>query len=706
LEQKPGPKPLPSFREDLVFHKGPVDQDGSPTFNIEDPVSAQYYKITWGEAHVIEAMRKGMTAVDLARKISETTTLKITPEEVESFFLQAAALKLLEIPTPSEQLKIEADRNKHDWVKWLLLHYLYFRIPLIHPDRFLTRTLPYVSKLASKPALFIYISLSLLGIIFLMGQFQEFLHTFTYFFNLEGIITYGIAISVVKIIHEFAHAYTAKYYKIHVPTMGLAFLVMWPVLYTDVTDSWKLQSRKERLAISSAGMLAEFVCAGLCTLGWTLSSPGLLQSAFFVISSATWITSLLVNINPALRYDGYYILSDIWGIDNLQQRAFAVTRWRFREWFLGMELPCPEERLTDKNMHRMIAYAVYTFFYRLFLYTAIAIFIYYAFTKALGVALFIVEILLFFIWPVVWEISDLYKNRSYFHFNRRFSLTLSVLLSIAVWFFLPLPHVQTFPAITVPEHEQRIYVPFSSEVENIYVKRGDLVRVGDPLIKLSSRPLETSIKKTDIEKQVVQAQIDLLTHDEKDRPHLKEKLSELSAIDERHIGYVAKLNQALVLSKITGIVYNFDTKIIPGEFVAENQLLGIIADPKPMHVISYVPELYFHIVHIGQEVTFRVKRPFERFKGKVVQITSLRTNQLIFPPLSSIYGGDLPSNKSTDGKITLVESYYMIKVELDADTPPIRFDQSGVLEVDGPWQSKAGIYWKKFLSILWRESGI
>ena len=223
--------------------------------------------------------------------------------------------------------------------------------------------------------------------------------TFTYFFNLEGAFIYAIAIIIVKIIHEFAHAYTAKYYKLYVPTMGIAMIVLWPVLYTDVTEGWKLQKRSQRLAISFAGIAAETIVAGISTFFWGISEPGLFQSVCFVIASVTWISTLVINLNPAMRFDGYYIMCDLTGIDNLQLRAFNYTRWQLRKWLLGLDVPCPEDLVTPQRKYGMIIYTIYTWIYRLFLYTAIAVFVYYKFTKALGVFLFLVEIIVFLMLP-------------------------------------------------------------------------------------------------------------------------------------------------------------------------------------------------------------------------------------------------------------------------------------------------------------------
>ena len=95
------------------------------------------------------------------------------------------------------------------------------------------------------------------GLIMVLGRWDEYIHTFSYFFDFQGFMAYGAAICFIKVIHEFSHAYTAKNYGVYVPTMGLAFICLWPVLYTDVTSSWQLARRNQRLAITVAGVVAE-----------------------------------------------------------------------------------------------------------------------------------------------------------------------------------------------------------------------------------------------------------------------------------------------------------------------------------------------------------------------------------------------------------------------------------------------------------------
>jgi len=122
------------------------------------------------------------------------------------------------------------------------------RIPLVRPDRFLTATYPYVAGLFSRTVALAILSIGLIGLYLVARQWDVFLDTFVDMFTLEGAVWFALTLGCLKVVHELGHAYTAKRFGCRVPTMGLALLVMVPVLYTDVNDSWKLTARRQRLA--------------------------------------------------------------------------------------------------------------------------------------------------------------------------------------------------------------------------------------------------------------------------------------------------------------------------------------------------------------------------------------------------------------------------------------------------------------------------
>ncbi|MEM1283627.1 MAG: site-2 protease family protein, partial [Chlamydiota bacterium] len=602
---KPKHQPLPQFRKDLEFYSGPEESDGSPTYNIFDPLKGQYFKINWAQYQIIINLEQNMSLKQLIQKINQKTTLKVNEDQIRYFFNHAASMGILALPKAAEQLDKESSKKTMKPLKWLLTHYLYFRIPLFSPDNFLEKTLPYVKVFVSWPAISLYIILTLFGLGQVFSRFDEFINTFSYLFSFKGIISLGLVMTAVKVLHELGHAYTAKYYGISVRKMGLAFLVLWPVMYTDVTDVWRLSKRSQRFAISAAGIIVELIVAGVCSFLWAMSSSGILQSLFFLIASSTWLSTLLINTNPAMRFDGYYLLSDLWGIDNLQPRAFAVTRWKLRELFLGLKAAPPEQKLTKRRIRGLVIYSLFTWTYRLFLYTAIALFVYGYFTKVLGVFLFIMEIGVFIIWPLSSEIQEIYKQRDKIKPNLHIALTSVGLLIVTFWFAFPFSHTLYFPALTVPANQQVIYIPYDGIIKEIHVERNDQVKSGDKIVTIYSKPLTNKIQELSKEKEMLERQVKILTFSDDQKNNkvsLPEKKAEIRGVREHIRGLEELRNKLSLNAQISGKIFSWDNSLKKNQPVAKDRILGKIAGNGNPRVLAFVDEEYIREFSVGKEV--------------------------------------------------------------------------------------------------------
>ncbi len=699
-------KPLPQFRQDLKLVKAPDDADGSPAYNLYDPVRARYFRLNWAEALVFQLVVPGMTLKELVLELQKRTTLDITEEEMSIFFDDAERHNLLARTRPSEDVERESEFTEMGWFKWIIFHYLYIRIPLFAADNFLSKTIGVVGILASRYAITLYVIIAVTGFLQLINRFDEFINTFTYFFNWEGFLGYAAAIIIVKIFHELGHAYVAKYYGIHVPIIGIALIILWPVLYTDVTDAWKLSSRKQRFAISFAGVAVELVLAGMATWGWVLSSPGIFQSICFLTASVTWISSLLINLNPCMRFDGYYLLSDLWGIDNMQNRSFDVTRWKLRQWLLGLDLPAPEP-LTKKRIMGMMIYSIATWIYRITLYISIAVIVYYKFTKVLGITLFIAEIAIFLVWPIIGEIQYLARLRKYIKINVRIVLTCIGGCLFIVWFVVPTPNNKSFTAITIPAMNQNIYIPYDGIIDRVYVKKGDYVAVGEPLFRLVSEPLEAEIRSTALSMNIVEREIVVASLDEKMQPDIAAKQAELRAYKAR-LGSLMQLKKQLtVRASLTGDIYDWDDQIHAGQAVAKDQVAGKIAELNQIEVVAYVPEEEVQDIHTGQEVVFKVKSSLEKIPGEITSIRPGRDIVLEHKQLASVHKGDLPTTQKKSGApLRLVESYYVVDVRLDREETKLNIGQLGYVEAEGPWRSRMLRLFSWVQKIFWRESAL
>lgn len=681
------PQYLPLFRKDLVMHKGPDDADGSPTYALYDPVKAQYYKIGWAECLIFESLRPHMTVKELIEIVESKAPLHVNDDEIKEFFEEALKHGLLIKRYSSEEIIKQAESKKVSWFTWLLHHYLYIRIPLYDPDAFLTRTLHYVQPFFSQTAMVIYMLLSLTGLILILGRLEEFLHTFTYFFNMQGFVAYAIAITLIKIVHELGHAYTAKYYGVHVPTIGVALIVLWPVLYTDITDGWKLSDRRERLNISMAGVVVETVLGGLATLAWAMSSPGLWQSIFFVIASVSWISTLLVNLNPALRFDGYYVLCDLWGVDNLQSRAFAATRWWLRKVFLGVEMT-PPESLVSGRLNGYMLYSIYTWIYRLVLYIGVAVFVYYHFGKALGIFLFFLEVFVFILWPIESELEYLVKIRSYLNWNKRSIATAITLAIVAAWFFFPFPHTVIFHGVVVSEGGQTIYIPEDGIVKQVFVTDGEEVKEGQELLSMKSEDLEIKLKQALLEQSETESRLFAAQKTNESNVIIRSLEAQIEAAAANVSRVRNSLQYLNIKANVPGKIYAWDEYLKPGQALSKDFVIGKIGNFNKMEVEGYITENDVEYIEIGNEITFIPKGFSERVKGRLVRILPIKDRVLLYPQLASVNQGPLPvSVDPGTKKAYLVESYYLGVIELEPHGDMLGIGQTGTLEYEGKWGS-------------------
>ena len=167
---------------------------------------------------------------------------------------------------------------------------------------------------------------------------------------------------------------------------------MMPVLYTDTSESWKLTRRADRFAIAGAGIAIELMLAAWTTLAWALTSDGALRSGLFLLASTTWMWTLAINASPFMRFDGYFLLSDLVGLPNLHERSFALARRQIHWLLFGYREPNPEPALGRSAKRAMIAFALVTWIYRLIVFLGIALLVYNLFFKLLGIFLLMVEI--------------------------------------------------------------------------------------------------------------------------------------------------------------------------------------------------------------------------------------------------------------------------------------------------------------------------
>jgi putative peptide zinc metalloprotease protein len=634
---------LPALRQELRIERGAALVNGAPSWTLFDPVRHLFFQLgeiefaifsNWASgridrvAEVLSA--KGMDAAEIDAAFGRTLEFSLS---------NSLTQKPLGDAVLTYRQQREAARKA--WWKWMIDNYLFIRIPLVRPSAFLERTLPRVAPLWSRASLTFFALLALLGLFLVSRQWDAFMASFLYFFSWQGLMGYGAGLFAVKIIHELGHAYTATRFGARVPTMGVSLMVMMPMLYTDTTGAWRLRSRRERLMIDCAGVSAELIVASISTLIWVLLPEGSLRSVFFVLATSSWVMSLAINLNPFMRFDGYYVLSDLLGIPNLQPRAFALGRWKMRELLFGLGDPPPEAM--PKQMQRgLIIYAWLTWIYRLVLFIGIAVLVYHLFFKLLGIILFIVEIGVFVAKPVISELKVWASARERIGKTRRGRRWPWILGGIGLIALLPLDRHVSAPAVLAPVGTAPVVAGDASRIDRILVKNGQRVKAGAVLMELSAPELQSAAAATRVRIAQLQAQYDRAASDKEDLSNRQVIERELAREQDALAGFERRSAKLVLRAPISGVVSDLSPDYHPGRWLGGAEVLARILTPGDYDVQAYVSERDIERIAVGGLGRFIADDPAQPSRRVKLVERSLNASELLDQPqLASSNGGTI-----------------------------------------------------------------
>ena len=702
------PARLLPLREELTLHAGPRTRDGAPTWTLHDPANNRFFRIGWLEFEILSRWDSGdMEAI--ATDVRRRTTLDVSVDHVETVarFLMASNLLQARGEPAIERLLRQAASVRTGPAKWLLKNYLFVRIPLVRPDRFLKWAFPLVAWMFTRGFVAAAVMAALIGGYLVLRQWDAFLGTFPHFFSLEGAILAGVALTGAKILHELGHAFTAHRLGCRVPTMGVAFLVLWPVLYTDTSEAWKLPSRHRRLAIGAAGMAAELALAAAATLAWSFLPDGPVRSAAFLLATSTWLLTLAINLNPFMRFDGYYLLSDYMDIPNLQDRSFALARWRLREMLFGLGDPAPE-RWPRHTRRVLLAYAYCTWIYRFFLFLGIALLVYHLFFKLLGIFLMVVELVWFIARPIWGELKEWGMRRDRVRLNRHSLATLAALGCVVALVLVPWRSAVPASAILRAEQQMKLFIPRAARLEEVRVRPGQVVAAGEVLFTFRSPDLEHDLAQAERRAELSRWQVQFQGMSRNLLERNQVSWRELEGALAQAAGYRSELARLQVTAPMAGRVVELADPLRPGEWLTANTPLATVIDPSSAILEAYVAEADLARISVGTPGVFHpddLGRP--SVSGTVVAIDDGSSRALPEPVLASIHGGDVAVRDVRGAGDSLIPEspVYRVLIRPDAGlSAPDRVVRGRIL-LQGERESVIARTWRFAVGVLIRESG-
>ena len=700
------PSVLPGLRQELELIDGAAGVGGSPTWMVHDPVRNQYFEIDW----ISHALLRDWGAVSpqaLLERVQARQEVQVSEADL-AFLLDFLRRHQLLQPGSDGARQLTEQRQQmagNAW-SWLLHNYLFFRIPLVKPDRVLGRTQAWTDFIYTRGFAWATVLAGVLGLIGAGRQWHVFERTLVDFYSWQGLLAYGLTLAFVKVLHELGHAYTAKRMGCQVPTMGLAFLVLWPVLYTDTNDAWRLKSHRQRLAVSSAGVLTELGVALWATLLWVLVPDGGLRTMLFLLATTTWVSTVLINVSPFMRFDGYFILMDLLRFPNLHGRSFALARWHLRKVLLGLQDPAPEP-FRPRAQRLLILFAWLTWLYRLVLFLGIAVLVYHFFIKLVGIVLFLVEIIWFVARPLAAEWRVWWERWGEVRASRRAVLGAALLVLLSVPSLAPLPGRVRVSAVVLPQNVQALYAPKNARL--LSMAGADVGARDQNLFVFEAPQLHSQGEASRARQAAAQWQSGVASLSPDARGQWQSLTAQHAWVQAEGQLIRSDLNNYRLLAAHAGRLHVLDPELQAGQWTQNGEKLGYVIGAGGVRVVAYVQDVDLQRLQRGQRALFLPDSgagPALRLQVDTIHTDRIRT--LSEPELALNFGGSVPVREHR-GQLFPEGAFYRIELIPETGTPiPANMDTfkwRGQLSIASSPEPLLAPWFRSALSVLVRETG-
>ncbi len=698
---------LPPLREDLHILRDAPGPFGEANWVIHDPLQHRYFQIDQPTKELINYWKSGLSFAEIEESFRLQTGFYIDRDQISTFVAFARRNNLTNEDDHSggQPGASAASLSSTGPLKRLPKSLLFFKVPLFRPQRFVQAALPFVTPLFNRTALIVLTVLAVAGLYLMSRQWGTFIDSFPQFMTPVGAISLGISLIILKALHECGHAFAAARYGCRVPTMGVAFMFLTPMFYTDVSDAWRLSEKKERIWISAAGVAVELSVAIIATFVWSFLPDGALRTVTFVLASTAWIMSLIVNLNPLMKFDGYYILCDLLGFDNLQPRAFALGRWKLRQVLIAPTHQ-PPEQLAPRSQFFLIVYAWSCWIYRLTIFTALALLAYNFIFKLLGILIFGLIIWQLLIAPVVSELMEWKALEDREISAARKWAVAGITLAVLAIILVPWSSRVSVPAMVIASDLTQFYPERPSKIEQIFVRSGDAITAGSVLFKLEDPEIERRIREIKLKKRAVELKLSRIASSRQDLDERLVLIQSLKALQTESKGLFEQQDNLIIRAPMDGTILQVARNLHPGRWVDKTQLLALFSPSPDLVLQGYVKERDLQRLSPGNHGHFIPDDPTRKsLPVRLDQVNQASSDTIELPALTTASGGAIAVERGKEGELVPRRAQYMVELKPLSTIEGAHHVLRGVVILKGKKQSLASSAVNQVLGVFVRESG-
>lgn len=650
----------PSVRIQRQFFRGEL------WYVLHDPYTNQFFRFPPEVYEFIARMstRKSVNEIwnELVTHMPETAPTQGNIINLLSQLYQANLIHS-ELSPDSKRLFERYEKRETKKMQMQMLNLLFARIPVYDPDSLLKSLLPLIRLLFGPAGLFIWLVMIGAGLKSFFDNFNLALQQSQGILAPSNLILLYAAVACVKLIHEFGHAAAVRRFGGEVHTLGIMFLMLTPLPYMDATAAWAFRNKWKRVLVGASGMLFELFVAALAFIVWANTADGVLHSLAYNMAFAASVSSILFNINPLLKYDGYYMLSDVVDTPNLQQQGHMETNF-FLEKFLFGRKDGISVASSKKESVLLILYSIVSTIYRFIVFGGLLFFVS---TKLLLLAV-IMGIYLFLSWmivPFVKGVKYIVSGPGIARVRGRAILVSSTAIAGIILFLSGVPFPLRFksPGILKAESFQNVTNNTAGVVRAVYVKSGDLVNKGDTLYTMDNKELELKRREGLAAIEEVEASYRLALFSSQDQ--LKSLQTQRQVLQEKLNHLDSQLVQLTIKAPIDGVWYSPSSVHFLNRWIPKGTSVGQLINKDKFFFISAVSQR-----EIGQLFLRQVTGSVIRFKGQAgneieidtMIIIPMEQNRLPSSALGFMGGGEIAVKTGDSSGTEAAEPFYEVRM--------------------------------------------
>jgi len=463
-----------------------------------EPFTNQYYRLPRGAYDFVSRLSPDKTVGEVWSAMLKGSEGEMPGQgEVIEMLAQLYQANMLMYVGADDGAKLfERNRKQRQKkVKASLLNIFFLKVPLVDPDALLNRLRWLIRILWSKPFLLVWLATVCIAAKYGIENFDTLKDNAQGFLSPSNIGWVYVCTVFVKLLHEFGHASVVKRYGGEVHTLGVMFMLLVPLPYVDATASWSFRSKSRRMLVGAAGMLTEFFIASVALILWANLGGGIVKSLAYNVLIMASVSTVLFNINPLMRFDGYYMLTDLLDMPNLQQRSVQHLKYLLERYaFFKRDAEPVAETWIERFIYAI--YGVSSSIYRIFLFTGFIVAIsqhYLILSFAMGVLLCLSMVLM----PLVRFFKYIFASPALVLVrSRAVALTLLVFGSLfAALFYIPVPDTFKAPGVIEASLYENTTVGEGGVVASVFRGERSRVKKGDTLMVLKNDELDFYIEE-------------------------------------------------------------------------------------------------------------------------------------------------------------------------------------------------------------------